>query len=97
MNKISKLTLTAALIAGAGLHTTQTAGLALATDLTPPESHPKVVGLMYVMLLVGMILVGASPGGKGALIGAGVGALGGALVNDQKQKKEKEKEKEKDK
>jgi len=33
----------------------QTAGLALATDLTPPESHPKVVGLMYVMLLVGMI------------------------------------------
>ena len=33
----------------------QTAGLALATDLTPPESHPRVVGLMYVMLLLGMI------------------------------------------
>jgi BCD family chlorophyll transporter-like MFS transporter len=40
---------------GAGLHTTQTIGLALATDLAPVESHPKVVGLMYVMLLVGMI------------------------------------------
>ena len=36
-------------------HTVQTAGLALATDLTPPESHPWVVGLMYVMLPVGMI------------------------------------------
>ncbi len=44
------------LLVGAGVHTVQTAGLALATDLTPPESHPKVVGLMYVMLLVGMII-----------------------------------------
>ncbi|MEE4184404.1 MAG: PucC family protein [Gammaproteobacteria bacterium] len=44
------------LLAGAGLHTVQTAGLALATDLTKPESHPKVVGLMYVMLLLGMIV-----------------------------------------
>ena len=43
------------LLVGAGVHIVQTAGLALATDLTPPESHPKVVGLMYVMLLVGMI------------------------------------------
>jgi BCD family chlorophyll transporter-like MFS transporter len=43
------------LLVGAGLHTTQTVGLALATDLAPPESHPKVVGLMYVMLLLGMI------------------------------------------
>lgn len=43
------------LLVGAGLHTVQTAGLALATDLTPPKSHPRVVGLMYVMLLVGMI------------------------------------------
>jgi BCD family chlorophyll transporter-like MFS transporter len=43
------------LLVGAGVHTVQTAGLALATDLTPSESHPKVVGLMYVMLLVGMI------------------------------------------
>ena len=43
------------LLVGAGVHTVQTAGLALATDLTPPESHPKVVGLMYVMLLIGMM------------------------------------------
>ena len=44
------------LLVGAGVHTVQTAGLALATDLTPAESHPKVVGLMYVMLLIGMIV-----------------------------------------
>ncbi len=44
------------LLVGAGLHTTQTAGLALATDLAPVESQPKVVGLMYVMLLLGSIL-----------------------------------------
>jgi BCD family chlorophyll transporter-like MFS transporter len=43
------------LLVGAGLHTIQTVGLALATDLAPPESQPKVVGLMYVMLLLGMI------------------------------------------
>ncbi len=43
------------LLVGAGVHTVQTAGLALATDLTPQKSHPKVVGLMYVMLLLGMI------------------------------------------
>jgi MFS transporter, BCD family, chlorophyll transporter len=44
------------LLVGAGLHTTQTAGLALATDLAPVESQPKVVGLMYVMLLFGTIV-----------------------------------------
>ena len=44
------------LLVGAGLHTTQTVGLALATDLASEESQPNVVGLMYVMLLVGMIL-----------------------------------------
>jgi BCD family chlorophyll transporter-like MFS transporter len=44
------------LLVGAGLHTTQTAGLALATDLAPVESQPKVVGLMYVMLLAGSIV-----------------------------------------
>jgi BCD family chlorophyll transporter-like MFS transporter len=43
------------LLVGAGLHTTQTVGLALATDLATPESRPKVVGLMYVMLTLGMI------------------------------------------
>jgi MFS transporter, BCD family, chlorophyll transporter len=44
------------LLVGAGLHTTQTAGLALATDLATVESQPKVVGLMYVMLLFGTIV-----------------------------------------
>ena len=44
------------LLVGAGLHTVQTIGLALATDLAPVESQPKVVGLMYVMLLFGMIV-----------------------------------------
>jgi len=43
------------LLVGAGMHTTQTAGLALATDLATPESRPRVVALMYVMLLVGMV------------------------------------------
>ncbi len=44
------------LLVGAGIHTTQTVGLALATDQAPLESQPNVVGLMYVMLLVGMII-----------------------------------------
>jgi len=44
------------LLVGAGLHTTQTVGLALATDLAPVESQPKVVGLMCVMLLLGMMI-----------------------------------------
>ncbi|MEM6665356.1 MAG: MFS transporter, partial [Pseudomonadota bacterium] len=43
------------LMVGAGMHTTQTAGLALATDLAPQESRPRVVALLYVMLLVGMV------------------------------------------
>lgn len=44
------------LMVGAGLHTTQTAGLALATDLASEESQPRVVGLMYVMLLAGTMV-----------------------------------------
>jgi BCD family chlorophyll transporter-like MFS transporter len=44
------------LFVGAGLHTTQTAGLALTTDLVPVESQARVVGLMYVMLLLGTIV-----------------------------------------
>jgi BCD family chlorophyll transporter-like MFS transporter len=43
------------LLVGAGMHTTQTVGLALATDLAPPHKQPQVVGLMYVMQLLGMI------------------------------------------
>jgi MFS transporter, BCD family, chlorophyll transporter len=46
------------LMVGAGLQTTQTAGLALATDLAPVEARPRVVALMYVMLLVGMVISG---------------------------------------
>ena len=37
------------------MHTTQTVGLALATDLAPRESQPKVVALLCMMLLLGMV------------------------------------------
>jgi BCD family chlorophyll transporter-like MFS transporter len=43
------------LLVGAGLQITQTAGLALATDLAAPAARPRVVALMYVMLLLGMV------------------------------------------
>jgi len=43
------------LLVGAGLQTSQTAGLALATDLADEATRPRVVALMYVMLLVGMV------------------------------------------
>jgi len=42
------------LLVGAGLHTVQTVGLALATDLAPERARPKVVALLCAMLLVGM-------------------------------------------
>jgi BCD family chlorophyll transporter-like MFS transporter len=51
------------LLVGAGLHTTQTAGLALATDLAPRASRPRVVALLYVMLLVGMVASSLAFGG----------------------------------
>lgn len=44
------------LLVGAGLHTTQTAGLALATDLAPKDTRPRVVAFLYVTLLVGMMI-----------------------------------------
>jgi len=44
------------LLVGLGINTTQTAGLALATDLAPPALRPRVVALLYVMLLLGMVL-----------------------------------------
>ncbi|MEM6730024.1 MAG: PucC family protein, partial [Myxococcota bacterium] len=44
------------LMVGFGIHTTQTAGLALANDIAPEASRPRVVALLYVMLLVGMML-----------------------------------------
>lgn len=50
------------LLTGAGLQTTQTAGLALATDLAPEHTRPRVVALMYVMLLVGMVGTGLAFG-----------------------------------
>ncbi len=42
------------LLVGAGLHTTQTVGLALATDLAPTQARPRVVALLSMMLLLGM-------------------------------------------
>ena len=44
------------LLMGAGLHTVQTAGLALATDLAPQRDHPKVVALLCVMMMAGMMI-----------------------------------------
>ncbi|MFU7528466.1 BCD family MFS transporter [Qipengyuania sp. ASV99] len=44
------------LLTGIGFHVTQTAGLALATDLAPADKRPRAVALLYVMLLVGMML-----------------------------------------
>lgn len=46
------------LLVGAGLQTTQTAGLALASDLAAPQSRARVVALMYVSLLAGMVVSG---------------------------------------
>ncbi len=43
------------LLVGAGLHTVQTVGLALATDLAPSRSRPLVVTLLCVMMLVGIL------------------------------------------
>ncbi|MEO0995905.1 MAG: BCD family MFS transporter [Pseudomonadota bacterium] len=50
------------LLVGAGIHTTQTAGLALATDLAPEEDRPQVVALLFVTLLVGMLLAAVAFG-----------------------------------
>lgn len=44
------------LLVGVGLHTVQTAGLALATDIAPEEKRPQVVAVLYVMLLLGMLV-----------------------------------------
>lgn len=47
------------ILVGAGMQTTQTAGLALATDQARPDTRPRVVALMYVMLLLGMVMASA--------------------------------------
>lgn len=44
------------LLTGGGMHVTQTAGLALATDLASDQKRPRVVALLYVMLLIGMMI-----------------------------------------
>jgi MFS transporter, BCD family, chlorophyll transporter len=46
------------LLAGLGVQTVQTTGLALATDLAAESTRPRVVALMYVMLLLGMVGAG---------------------------------------
>lgn len=42
------------LMTGLGMHMTQTAGLALASDRATDETRPRVVALLYVMFLLGM-------------------------------------------
>lgn len=42
------------LMTGIGMHMTQTAGLALASDRATPETRPRVVAFLYVMNLLGM-------------------------------------------
>ncbi len=42
------------LMTGIGMHMTQTAGLALASDRATEETRPRVVSLLYVMNLLGM-------------------------------------------
>ncbi|KPF93643.1 protein pucC [Novosphingobium sp. AAP83] len=44
------------LLAGTGMHVTQTAGLALAQDLVPEDRRPRAVALLYLALLVGMMV-----------------------------------------
>jgi MFS transporter, BCD family, chlorophyll transporter len=55
------------LLAGAGAQVVQTAGLALATDRATDANRPRVVALMYVMLMLGMV---------------GCGLLFGLLLSD---------------
>lgn len=51
------------IMTGLGIHMTQTAGLALASDRATDETRPRVVALLYVMFLVGMgvsaVIIGA--------------------------------------
>ena len=44
------------LLVGAGMQTTQTAGLALATDIAQPDKRPRVVALLHSAMLVGLII-----------------------------------------
>jgi MFS transporter, BCD family, chlorophyll transporter len=42
------------LMTGLGMHMTQTAGLALASDRATDETRPRVVAILYIMYLLGM-------------------------------------------
>ncbi len=44
------------IMTGLGMHMTQTAGLALASDRASDETRPRVVALLYVMYLIGMVI-----------------------------------------
>ena len=77
------------LIAGAGLHTTQTAGLALATDLANDETRPRVVALLFVVLQLSMLVSALAFGamltdfnemGVGAANARLIGVLQGAAL-----------------
>ena len=50
------------LLIGAGLHTVQTVGLALATDIAPERSRPQVVSVLCAMLLAGVLVSAVSFG-----------------------------------
>jgi BCD family chlorophyll transporter-like MFS transporter len=45
-------------LVGLGAHTVQTAGLALATDLSDETQRPRVVAYLYCSLLLGMVVSG---------------------------------------
>ena len=47
------------LLTGAGIQVTQTAGMALASDLADDDKRPRVVALLYTMLLLGLIVSSA--------------------------------------
>lgn len=51
------------LMTGLGIHMTQTAGLALASDRATEDTRPRVVALLYVMFLLGMALSAIVVGG----------------------------------
>jgi len=51
------------LLTGTGFHMTQTAGLALVTDLAPVDKRPRAVALHYVTLLIGMMFAAFVIGG----------------------------------
>ncbi len=44
------------MMVGAGVQITQTAGMALASDLAPADKRPRVVALLHTMLLLGLVV-----------------------------------------